>query len=229
MTDARPRGAQPSDTPEEGLRDYVDWHRAYDDPASDLSRRLACVQGEVAAFLDETAPRPVRVLSACAGDGRDVLSVLAGRADRERVSGVLVELHPQIADAACRRVDAAGMAGRIEVRRADAGATDAYVGAVPADLVLLAGIMGNISAADIERLVRTTRSLCAPGAHVIWTRGDQEPDLGPAIRGWFADEGFTKVALHEDVGGAPMRVARVRLDALPRPLEPGRPIFTFTR
>jgi hypothetical protein len=79
-----------------GQRDYVEWHRAYDDPGSGLSWRLRAVQGHIRRVLDER-PGPLRVLSACAGDGRDVLGVLAQRADAARVSATLVELHPGIA------------------------------------------------------------------------------------------------------------------------------------
>ena len=38
-------------------------------------------------------------------------------------------------------------------------ATDAYTGAVPADLVLLVGIFGNITPADIQRTVRGTAAV----------------------------------------------------------------------
>lgn len=211
------------------LRDYVAWHTAYDDPDSGLSKRLRAVQAEVARFLEETSPREVRVLSACAGDGRDVLDVLAARSDRARVAGTFIELNDELADRLDGRIAGLGLAERLAVRRADAGWTDAYLSAAPADLVVLSGIMGNISAEDIERLVRTARSLCSPGATVLWTRGRMEPDLGPEIRGWFDEAGFASVRLHEDIEGSPMRLGVERLVAEPTPLLPGRRVFTFLR
>ncbi len=57
------------------MRDCEQWHRRYDDPASDLSWRLRTVQGYVRQALDGY-PGPVRVLSCCSGDGRDLLGVL---------------------------------------------------------------------------------------------------------------------------------------------------------
>lgn len=39
------------------LRDYVAWHNAYDDPDSDLSRRLRAVQGAISAWLDRKIGR----------------------------------------------------------------------------------------------------------------------------------------------------------------------------
>lgn len=208
------------------LRDYAAWHRAYDDPASALSARLRCVQAEIDAWLDRT-PGRVRVVSACAGEGRDMLGALARRDDRSRVSGTLIEILDPVADAAQRTIDELGL--EIEVRRADAGTTDAYVGAVPADLVLLSGIMGNISAEDNERLIMTSRSFCSPGATMLWTRGSMAPDRGPEIRRWCDAAGYERVALHEAIEGTPMRVGVERLVAQPTPLNRGQRLFTFLR
>jgi len=43
---------------------------------------------------------PVRIISACAGDGRDIIGVLTGREDWNRVSATLLEIHPAVADRA---------------------------------------------------------------------------------------------------------------------------------
>ena len=209
------------------LRDYVAWHDAYGDPTSSLSARLRQVQTQISAWLDRT-PGPVRVLSSCAGQGHDILGVLEQRVeDRTRVTGALVERDPT--NAAVSRDWIARLGVGFTVVEADAGTTSAYAGLVPADLVLLSGIMGNISAADIERLVHTSRQFCAPNATVLWTRGAQDPDLGPDIRRWFADAGFAEVACDEWIEGTGMRVGVERLAAPPEPLRPGEPIFTFYR
>lgn len=216
-------------TPEQPrLRDYVRWHVQYDDPDSSLSKRLRCVQAEVAAVLDR-GTGPVRLISACAGDGRDVLGVLAGRADRHRVSGTFLEIDPVLVAAARARITELGLTGRLQVLQRDAGATDSYLDLEPADLVMVSGIMGNITPADIERLVHTTRTWAAPGATVIWTRGSQEPDLGPDIRRWFGEAGYVEIACHERIEGSPMRVGVNRLVADPLPPTPGERIFTFHR
>ena len=220
--------SDPGGTPESPrLRDYVAWHDAYADPTSSLSARLRQVQAEIADWLDRT-PGPVRVLSSCAGQGHDILGVLEERRDdRERVSGALIELDPTNAAVARDWITRLGV--DLQVVEADAGTTSAYVGLVPADLVLLSGIMGNISAADIERLVHTARQLCAPHATVLWTRGAQDPDLGPDIRRWFSEAGFEEVACREWIEGTGMRVGVERLVVAPEPLRPGESIFTFYR
>ena len=57
------------------MGDWTSWHAQYEDPASPLSQRLAAVQQQIALALDRAAPGPLRLLSLCAGQGRDVLPV----------------------------------------------------------------------------------------------------------------------------------------------------------
>jgi hypothetical protein len=209
-----------------GLRDYERWHRQYDDPDSDLSWRLRTVQGHLAAALDRYAG-PVRVVSSCSGDGRDLLEVLGRRADAGRVDAVLLEVHPVIAERARR--SAAALAARVEVRTADAGVTDAYLSAVPAEIVLLVGIFGNISDPDLARTIATAPALCRPGATLLWTRGRRAGDRNDVVRARFAAAGFTELDYATlDAGGWPA-VGVVRYDGPPVPLPAGERLFTFLR
>lgn len=210
-----------------GVRDYERWHERYDDPGSDLSWRLGVVRGHIRDALD-AGEGPVRALSLCAGEGRDLLGVLAGRADAGRVRAVLVEVHPAIAARAREAAAAAGLAGSVEVRPADAGAIAAWADAVPAELVLLVGIMGNIADDDLARTIAAAAAMCAPGATLIWTRARSGGDRNDEVRARFAAAGFAELAydvLDEDTLPA---VGAVRYDGPPVPLPTGR-LFTFRR
>ena len=147
--------------------------------------------------------------------------------DRARVSGALIELDSTNAAIARDWIARIGVA--FDIVEADAGTTDAYAGLVPADLVLLSGIMGNISAEDIERLIHVSRQFCAPGATVLWTRGAQELDLGQNIRRWFSEAGYAEIACQEGIEGTGMRVGVEQFTGAPEPLRPGEPVFTFYR
>jgi len=172
-------------------------------------------------LLDQT-PGPVRVLSSCAGQGHDILGALEERGpqDRARVTGALIEIDSTNVAIAQRHIARLGLA--LSVVEADAGTTDAYFGLVFADLVILSGIMGNISETDIERLVHVSRRFCAPAATVIWTRGAQDPGLGPDISRWFVQAGFEELSCEEWIEGTGMRVGVNRLITPPEPLRPGR-------
>jgi hypothetical protein len=185
------------------------------------------VQEHIGDWLDATAPDPVTALSICAGDGRDLLEVLTGRTDGGRVRATLIEADAGLAGRAAEVARGAGLAG-CAVRHADAGRTDACTGAVPADLVLLCGVLGNISDDDAARTVATLPQLCAPGATVVWTRHRREPDLTPAVRRWFAEAGFEESSFTapDDVGWS---VGVHRFAGEPQPLGAGRQLFTFAR
>jgi hypothetical protein len=175
------------------MKDWVAWHQAYDDPSSSLSSRLRRVQAHLGQAISEAPAGPVRVLSLCAGQGHDVVGVLPGHPRRDDVRAVLVEADPENARQARAAAARAGL-DQVEVRVADAGLTAGYTDALPASVLLLCGIFGNVSHRDIQRTVQATPTLCAPGATVIWTRNRRPPDLTPRIRAWFAAAGGTEVA-----------------------------------
>jgi hypothetical protein len=208
------------------LRDYEQWHAAYDDPDSSLSWRLRTVQGFIRAAIDRRSG-PVRLLSSCAGDGRDILGVLAERDDAHRVTATLVELHPTLSARARATAASATPAATVDVRTVDAGSTDAYAGAVPADLVLMAGVFGNISDDDLARTIAATPQLCAPGATLIWTRGRDSEDLNDQVRDWFRSAGFTEIDYATLDADSHPSVGVVRYDGPPQPLRLGTALFTF--
>lgn len=209
------------------MTDWDAWHRAYGDPSSPLSERLRVVQQRIEEWLDGTAPAAVTVMSSCAGDGRDLLQVLHGRPDAHRVRATLLEADPRNTSRATELVSRLGLSD-IEVRCTDAGVSTAYAGAVPADLVLLCGIFGNVTEADVYRTIAAASQFCNTGAHVIWTRHRRDPDLTPQIRDWFREHGFAEqdfvapehalysVGVHRFLGD-------------PQPLEEDQRLFTFTR
>ncbi len=157
-------------------QDWQEWHRDYDDADSSVSRRLVQVRSRLATLLDE-ATGPVRLLSLCSGDGRDTVPVLTG-SDRE-VDACLVELDPGLAEAA--RAAAAEAGVRIEVRTGDAAALATYADRLPVDMLLLVGVLGNVSDDDAERTVAAAASMVVPGGTVVWSRSSRfrvEPTHG---------------------------------------------------
>lgn len=209
------------------MTDWDAWHQDYADPASTLSERLRVVQQHISDWLDESTPRPVTVLSACAGDGRDLLGVLEHRDDASRVMGLLLETDRRNAEHAAERARRLKLTG-VTVEISDAGTTCAYQRAVPADLLLLCGIFGNVSDDDVHRTILAVPQLCAHDAVVIWTRHRQHPDLTPHIRRWFVDAGCKEEAfVAPEHAIYTVGVHRFRGEA--RTLDPDQRLFTFTR
>ena len=208
------------------MKDWLAWHAAYDDPSSPMSARLRRVSWHLARAIDQAPAGPVRLVSLCAGQGRDVLGVLPAHPRRHDVHAVLVEADARIAGQARRAAEEAGVP-QVEVRWADAGAVANFADALPADVLLLCGIFGNISDRDIKRTVDTAPALCAIGATVIWTRHRRPPDLTPRIRAWFASNGFDEIAFEALSTSTSASMGANRLRDAPSPGFPGHPLFTF--
>jgi hypothetical protein len=206
-------------------RDWLDWHRQYDNPASSLSRRLAIVQDRLRQTIDAAPPGPLGLVSMCAGDGRDVIGVLASHALRRDITARLVELHPQLATSARTAAQRAGLT-TIEVLEADAGTTDAYLGTVPAHIVMVCGVFGNISPVDIRSTIEELPHLTARHATVIWTRHRRPPDMTHQIRQWFAATGFTELSF-DTASPHALGVGMHRLAGPPTPFRKGRRMFRF--
>ena len=205
------------------MSEWVRWHDAYED-GGPLALRLGVVQDMIRSSLDACEPGPIQVISMCAGDGRDLLGVLEDHPRCLDVRARLVELDPELASRG--RAHAAEVGLGVDFVTGDASNTSAYVGAVPADIVLVCGVFGNITDDDVQYTIQCLPALCAPGAVVIWTRGRFAPDLTPAIRDWFAANGFSElgfVAIPDTIAA----VGANRLTSEPQPFVPGVSLFTF--
>ncbi len=210
-------------------RDWQEWHRSYDDPASGLSRRLDAVRDALRTRL-LAVDGPARIVSLCSGDGRDTLPVVA-ETDAE-TSVLLVELDPDLASAARTAARDLGLPA-VEVRTANAGTTTSYDGAEPADVLMACGVFGNITDDDIATSIGTFPSFLTSGGHVIWTRGHQVPqdptaydgDPSELVRLLFADAGFEEVAFVSDPLG--FRVGVHRWPGAAGTLTPGVRMFDF--
>jgi Putative methyltransferase len=227
------------------MRDWVEWHQKYETSGSWHSARLLVVQERIRAVLDERGP--LRTVSICAGQGRDVLGALRDHPWGAQIPARLLELDARNVEIANRAARDAGLPN-VSAVEADAGLTDSYLGAVPADLVIVCGVFGNLSPPDTERTIRLLPQLCAPGAAVIWTHG-RKPVLtsrslkrslrkrrlpgsfAPRIRRWFVRAGFDETNYEEfargDRNNGRFCVGTHRLRTEPPVLQPGTRLFTF--
>jgi hypothetical protein len=205
--------------------DWGAWHRDYEDPDSALSRRLRVVQDQLRRALPVRPQKPVQVISLCAGRGDDVIRVLRDYDYADLVRARLVECDPRNIDAMSASALAAGLT--LDIVQGDAAEPRFYAGAVPADVVLLCGVLGNISEPHVRSTIAALPQLCRTGGTVIWTRSRRPPDLTPCVRRWFAAAGFSERAFVAPAD-ALFSVGAARFDRRPEPLG-ARRFFTFVR
>lgn len=204
--------------------DWHEWHERYDLPDSALARRLRMVQEQISLALNACPPGPLRTVSLCAGQGRDLIGVLREHPRRDEVTARLVELDAHNVAVARQAAEAAGLS-RIEVVAGDAALTDHYRDIAPADLVLVCGLFGNISDADVKRTASFCSRLCKTGGILIWTRHRRPPDLVPLICDGLEADGFTRWWLSDPDAGFGIGVHRFA--GKPQPVPPGQRLFTF--
>ena len=208
-----------------GVTDWLAWHRAYDDPGSVLSRRLALVQAELTAALDAAPAGSIRLLSICAGDGRDVLGVLSRHPRGSQVEATLVEQHPTLVATARAAASELGLR-RVRCEQGDAGLGHWYVAARPVEVLVACGVFGNVDDEDLRRAIGAFASVVGVGGHVIWTRHRRPPDLTPAIRRWLSESGFDEVTFTQ-VADSLSSVGRHRRSPRPVPSSMPERLFAF--
>lgn len=204
--------------------DWQTWHGKYDTPHSRMAERLRTVQAQIDLALNSCDPGPIRVISLCAGQGRDLLEVLQGHPRRNDVQARLVELDRRNTEFAERLASSSGL-HQIEVMTADASISDHYRGMTPAHLVLICGLFGNIHDGDIERTIDRCPQLCATGGRVIWTRHRRKPDRVPMICRRFEGLDFEQHWLSAPETELAVGVHQFR--GKPSPLVLGERMFTF--
>ncbi|MDX6219548.1 MAG: hypothetical protein QOJ48_1229 [Frankiales bacterium] len=208
------------------MTDWQAWHAGYEDPSSSLSRRLLIVRRRVEEALG--GARPVRrVLSLCAGDGRDLIPALAALPVDRRPEAVLVELDESLASVARQHAADAGVTASVVV--GDAGRLRTWGHAIPVDLLMQCGIFGNVDDADVQRMITASRAVLTTGGTVIWTRGyAQGQDMRGAIRNRFHEAGFEEVAFDSEPAGFGVGVARLLQPTTPATSVP-EGLFAFAR
>lgn len=215
--------------PTPALRDWKPWFAAYDDPDSPLSQRLTVVRQGIQRALDETPAGIVKVLSLCAGEGRDLIPVLAEHPRRADVRARLIEFDPAIAQVARDSASAAGLDATVEVVTGDAADPALFGDYAPADLLLLCGIFGNITEADIQNTVTRAAHLTARGGTVIWTRHRRDPAVVPRIHAWFSAAGFSDLWESDPELPTAIYIAGNRQEREPTPLPDDKKLFTFVK
>ena len=108
---------------------WNDWHKEYEHFPS-LQARLKMVGGQIASSLNESPVGPIRIVSICSGDGRDIISALQNHPRRSDVTATLLDNHAE-SIARGRTAAKGSRAGGAVLRFVEADATLAknYLGA----------------------------------------------------------------------------------------------------
>lgn len=215
--------------------DWNAWHGHYDDPSSDLARRLLTVRTVLGDVLARRGAADTTLVSMCAGDGRDTLPVLA---DGHRgVRAVLVDIDPTLGVAARAAASAADLQN-VEVRTADAALLATYADIPRADVLLACGVFGNVTDEALERIVVHLPLFLNDDAVVLWTRGARQHGHDPSthdgdpsdhVRDVFTGHGYREEAFIRPAAASYRVGLHRRTAAVSTPAVRDAVLFTFTR
>ena len=159
-----------------------------------FQQRLRAVQEQLSESLNSTPAGPLRIISMCAGDGRDVIDVLSSHPRRHDVKACLVELDRKSVEAGIQSAKRAGLEGCVSFLNEDATDFVTYQQIAPADIVLVCGVWGHVPVEERARLVHALGMLCKPGGVAIWTCGVlKNLARSQEIRSQFYSQGWEEI------------------------------------
>ncbi|MEI6329728.1 MAG: class I SAM-dependent methyltransferase family protein [Pseudanabaena sp.] len=209
-------------------KDWFAWHDLYNSQEL-LQQRLAIVQKYISDSLDAAPAGTIQVVSACSGDGRDLLGVLETHPRAKDVRARLVELDPKLVERGKEAIAKLGLTEQIEFIHGDATLTANFADHVPADIVIVAGIFGNLPNEEVlQKLIRNLAYFAKTGAFAIWTRGHRDGfNYSERVRAIFQENSFSEVDFQFTATGN-MAVGRHRFDGqtISEPLD--EHFFEFT-
>ncbi|MCP6762117.1 MAG: class I SAM-dependent methyltransferase family protein [Fischerella sp. CENA71] len=175
-------------------KDWFEWHDLYNTEPK-FQQRLQIVREYISYSLDISPPGKIQIVSVCAGDGRDLLGTLLNHPRAKDVYARLVELNPNLVERGQATIESLGLAKQIEYINGDATISSNYVGAVPADIVIVCGVFGNLAnEVELNRLLGNLSFLSKQGAFVIWTRGHSNGiPYSETVRKYLRESGFEEV------------------------------------
>ncbi|WP_375514513.1 class I SAM-dependent methyltransferase family protein [uncultured Nostoc sp.] len=209
-------------------KDWYEWHDLYNTEPK-LQQRLEIVQEYIAYSLNASPDGAIRIVSVCAGDGRDLLGTLKNHPRINDVYARLVELSPQLVERGRATIESLGLVKQIEFINGDATLATNYVGAVPADIVIVCGVFGNLAQEpELNRLLDNLSFLSKPGAFVIWTRGHSNGiPYSDNVRKILSASGFEEVKFKlTATGDMGVGLHRYLGENLPQPKE--QQLFVFS-
>jgi hypothetical protein len=203
-----------------------------------FQKRLDEVKRQIRVTLDECPPGPLRIISLCSGDGRDLLGVVPDHARRPDVSCLLVDANPEAIVDAKAAASAVGLEKQFRCVVGDAACLDHYESFGPAHLIIISGVFVYLMPADAERLIAALPMLGHTGFYVIWNRRlPQSPDKEIFRKGSVVVEDLQnffrlydfRTVTNSATGVDGFAVRREKFYGTTRPWKLGAPLFKFFR
>jgi amino acid adenylation domain-containing protein len=208
--------------------DWSDWHANYETSPS-LQARLQCVRRQIFDALTECPPGPIKIISICAGDGRDILMALREHPRRDDVTATLIDNHSESLARGRQMAKERGLEAQMSFVDGDASLAKTYAEIGHADLVVMSGFLGHLRHGDALNLIANLPMLCKTGGSIIWNRHlvlHDGAEQVARIRGEFRRQHFEETHF-EATAEDGFAVGRARFVGESAKLDPTRKLFEF--
>jgi non-ribosomal peptide synthetase component F/acyl carrier protein len=207
---------------------WSNWHKNYE-VSPRLKARLQLVQGQIDGVLIAAPPGPIRILSICAGDGRDLLGLRPDHSRRPDIVAYLVDNDSPSLERGRREAAQIQFPGQLHFLEADATQNRSYQDLGHFDLVLISGLLGHLRPEGVTSLLTGLPMLCRHNGWVLWNRHlvlNQGSRQVPTIRQCLAETGFSEIHFQmTDPQGFAVSLAQFR--GTSQPLPPEGTLFEF--
>ncbi len=208
--------------------DWNQWHADYETSPA-LQARLKSVCRQIAAALDERPAGPIKIISICAGDGRDLCLALREHPRQRDVTATLIDNDPNSLARGREMAKEFCPNAQLHFIEADASLAKTYAETGHADLVLMSGFLGHLRHEDALGLIASLPMLCKTGSWIIWNRHLKLHDgteQVARIRGAFRKHEFAE-AHFETTAEDGFAIGRTCFLGQSTPLDSTRKIFEF--
>ena len=209
--------------------DWFKWHTRYE-ASPLLQARLTLVRAQIAQAIQACPHASIRLISLCAGDGRDVIGTLGNHPRADHTSAYLIENNPALIAHGEGAIAQCDLLTRVQFMHADATRSTTYQAIAPADVLIVCGVFGNVREANTGQMIEHLRCLCRRQGRVVWTRTVAQPRDQRAtalIREQFSAAGFHEMTVQHTTPPG-IVVATHAYGGDPYTLRPGVTLFEFT-
>lgn len=207
---------------------WDEWHKHYDH-SSLLQARLQIVRGQISLAFNECDPGLIQAVSICAGDGRDLIHTTSNHPRRNDVRAFLIDKNEQSIARGKLAAEQVGLSQQFHFLKADARLSRSYIGIVPANIIILVGVLGHVRHKEIVRLVQNVPMLCKAGGWLIWAKKlkiHTNHNQVLSVRNLLQRSAFKEVQ-YEETGLDGFAVSRAQFIGPTTPLDPARRLFEF--
>jgi len=171
---------------------WTEWHEeAYNDINSLPYQRTEIVKDLINKYLSEI-DKNIVVISIGAGQSRDILPVLIGRKDNDRITTYLIDTDIECLNYAKNYAKDNNIIN-VHIVDMDGSLVKNYKDIPKADLIIFCGMMTQKNTDEVKNLANNIKLICNEDAQIIWSRHGYDGDYSTPFRNVFNENSYKEL------------------------------------